>query len=74
MLDHNGGHFVDPLFLSQAKMKLSELIEKVQSTDAEVLITKMDIRQVSQRRFGGIKELQNKQFQDNLSYFLETGH
>ena len=28
------------LSLSEAKMKLSELIEKVQSTDAEVVITK----------------------------------
>jgi len=28
------------LSLSEAKMKLSELIEKVQSTDAEVIITK----------------------------------
>ena len=31
---------MDTLSLSEAKMKLSELIEKVQSTDAEVLITK----------------------------------
>ena len=28
------------LSLSEAKMKLSELIEKVQSTDAEIIITK----------------------------------
>lgn len=28
------------LSLSEAKMKLSELIEKVQSTDAEIVITK----------------------------------
>ena len=31
---------MDVLSLSEAKMKLSELIEKVQSTDAEVVITK----------------------------------
>ena len=31
---------MDTLSLSEAKMKLSELIEKVQSTDAEVVITK----------------------------------
>ena len=31
---------MDILSLSEAKMKLSELIEKVQSTDAEVVITK----------------------------------
>ena len=31
---------MEVLSLSEAKMKLSELIEKVQSTDAEVLITK----------------------------------
>ena len=31
---------MDTLSLSEAKMKLSELIEKVQSTDVEVVITK----------------------------------
>ncbi len=31
---------MDTLSLSEAKMKLSELIEKVQSTDAEFIITK----------------------------------
>ncbi len=31
---------METLSLSEAKMKLSELIEKVQSTDAEVVITK----------------------------------
>ena len=31
---------MEVLSLSEAKMKLSELIEKVQSTDAEVVITK----------------------------------
>lgn len=31
---------MDVLSLSEAKMKLSELIEKVQSTDSEVVITK----------------------------------
>ena len=31
---------MDTLSLSEAKMKLSELIEKVQSTDAEIVITK----------------------------------
>ena len=31
---------MDTLSLSEAKMKLSELIEKVQTTDAEVVITK----------------------------------
>ena len=31
---------MDILSLSEAKMKLSELIEKVQSTDAEIVITK----------------------------------
>ena len=31
---------METLSLSEAKMKLSELIEKVQSTDAEVIITK----------------------------------
>ena len=31
---------METFFLSEAKMKLSELIEKVQSTDAEFIITK----------------------------------
>jgi prevent-host-death family protein len=31
---------METLSLSEAKMKLSELIEKVQTTDAEVIITK----------------------------------
>lgn len=31
---------METLSLSEAKMRLSELIEKVQSTDAEVIITK----------------------------------
>jgi prevent-host-death family protein len=31
---------METLSLSEAKMKLSELIEKVQSTDAEIIITK----------------------------------
>ena len=31
---------METLSLSEAKMKLSELIQKVQSTDAEVVITK----------------------------------
>ncbi len=31
---------METLSLSEAKMKLSELIEKVRSTDAEVIITK----------------------------------
>lgn len=31
---------METLSLSEAKMKLSELIEKVQATDAEVVITK----------------------------------
>ena len=36
----NGGLNMETFFLSEAKMKLSELIEKVQSTDAEFIITK----------------------------------
>jgi prevent-host-death family protein len=31
---------METLSLSEAKMKLSELIERVQSTDAEIVITK----------------------------------
>ena len=40
VIDYNGGLNMETLSLSEAKMKLSELIEKVQSTDAEVIITK----------------------------------
>jgi antitoxin YefM len=38
--DYNRGQNMVTLSLSEAKMKLSELIEKVQSTDLEVVITK----------------------------------
>jgi prevent-host-death family protein len=40
LVDYNRGQNMETLSLSEAKMKLSELIEKVQSTDAEVVITK----------------------------------
>jgi prevent-host-death family protein len=40
LVDSNQGHIMEILSLSEAKMKLSELIEKVQSTDAEIVITK----------------------------------
>jgi antitoxin YefM len=40
LVDQNGGLNMETLSLSEAKMKLSELIEKVQSTDAEFIITK----------------------------------
>jgi len=40
LVDQNGGLNMETFFLSEAKMKLSELIEKVQSTDAEFIITK----------------------------------
>ena len=40
LVDYNGGLKMETLSLSEAKMKLSELIAKVQSTDAEVVITK----------------------------------
>jgi prevent-host-death family protein len=40
LVDYNGGLNMETLSLSEAKMKLSELIERVQSTDVEVVITK----------------------------------
>ena len=40
LVNHNGGLNMETLSLSEAKMKLSELIEKVHSTDTEVVITK----------------------------------
>ena len=40
VIDYNGGLNMETLSLSEAKMKLSELIEKVQTTDTEVIITK----------------------------------
>jgi antitoxin YefM len=39
-INQNRGHIMETLSLSEAKMKLSELIDRVQSTDAEVVITK----------------------------------
>ena len=40
LVDYNGGLNMEILSLSEAKMKLSELIERVHSTDTEVVITK----------------------------------
>jgi antitoxin YefM len=40
LVDYNGGLNMETLSLSEAKMKLSELIERVHSTDTEVVITK----------------------------------
>jgi prevent-host-death family protein len=40
LVDYNGGLNMETLSLSEAKMKLSELIERVHSTDIEVVITK----------------------------------
>jgi prevent-host-death family protein len=40
MVNLNGGHFMKTLSLSEAKMKLSELIENVYATDEEITITK----------------------------------
>ena len=40
LVNYNKGLNMETLSLSEAKMKLSELIEKVHSTDTEVIITK----------------------------------
>ena len=40
MVNYKKGLIMETLSLSEAKMKLSELIDRVQSTDAEVVITK----------------------------------
>ena len=40
MVNQNGDLFMRTLSLSEAKMKLSELIDRVHSTDEEVVITK----------------------------------
>ena len=40
LVNYNKGLNMETLSLSEAKMKLSELIEKVHSTDTEVVITK----------------------------------
>lgn len=40
MVNYKRGLIMETLSLSEAKMKLSELIDRVQSTDAEVVITK----------------------------------
>jgi len=39
-VDPKGGLILKVLSLSEAKMKLSELVERVSSTDEEVIITK----------------------------------
>jgi prevent-host-death family protein len=40
MVNQEGGLLMKTLSLSEAKMKLSELIENVYSTDEEIIITK----------------------------------
>jgi len=40
LVNYNGGLNMEILSLSEAKMKLSEIIERVHSTDTEVVITK----------------------------------
>ena len=40
MVNYKKGQTMETLSLSEAKMKLSELIDRVQSTDAEIIITK----------------------------------
>lgn len=40
MVNYKKGQTMETLSLSEAKMKLSELIDRVQSTDAEIVITK----------------------------------
>jgi len=40
LINYNRGLNMETLSLSEAKMKLSELIEKVHSTDTEIIITK----------------------------------
>jgi antitoxin YefM len=40
MVNRKGGHFMKTLSLSEAKMKLSELVDAVYSRDEEVVITK----------------------------------
>ncbi len=40
MVNLNGGLFMKTLSLSEAKIKLSELIESVYATDEEIMITK----------------------------------
>ena len=40
LVNYNKGLNMETLSLSEAKMKLSELIERVHSTDTEIIITK----------------------------------
>jgi prevent-host-death family protein len=40
LVDQKGGHIMKTLSLSEAKMKLSSLVDAVSNTDEEVVITK----------------------------------
>jgi prevent-host-death family protein len=40
MVNHNGGQLMKTLSVSEAKMKLSGLVNEVSATDEEVVITK----------------------------------
>ena len=67
---------METLSLSEAKMKLSELIEKVQSTDAEVVITKNGRPAavlVSQDEFEGWRETFAIKSDDELMAEIKKG-
>ena len=40
MVDQNGGQIMETLSLSEAKMKLSSLVDRVKTMDEEIVITK----------------------------------
>jgi prevent-host-death family protein len=67
---------METLSLSEAKMKLSELIEKVQSTDVEVVITKNGRPAavlVSPDEFEGWRETIAIKFDEDLMTEIKKG-
>ena len=67
---------METLSLSEAKMKLSELIEKVQSTDVEVVITKNGrpgAVLVSPDEFEGWRETIAIKFDEDLMTEIKKG-
>jgi antitoxin YefM len=67
---------METLSLSEAKMKLSELIDRVQSTDAEVVITKNGRPAavlVSPDEFDGWKETLSIQSDPDLMVEINNG-
>ena len=76
MVNYKKGQTMETLSLSEAKMKLSELIDRVQSTDAEIIITKNGRPAavlVSSDEFEGWKETISIQSDKELMVEIKKG-